>query len=198
MPYLVGIFSGRSLLNRGDVVLLAGLYIGFIGRILLKDFRDVQGDALFGKRTFLVRYGRRATCRFSAVCWIAGSTTVLAAGSLSAAFVSLHLVELSLALVLLRALSVDRGVRRDEALISAIALVGRGMVVTLIAHLAMTNAGWTAYPSTAVLAGLGVVVIGQSRDMARRGPITKTSVATLGFEDHELVQTRQLDHAPSR
>ena len=124
VPYLVGIFSGRSLLNRGDVVLLAGLYIGFIGRILLKDFRDVRGDALFGKRTFLVCYGRRATCRFSAVCWIAGSTTVLAAGSLSAAFVSLHLVELALALVLLRALSVDRGVRRDEALISAIALVG--------------------------------------------------------------------------
>ena len=50
-----------------DLLLLAGLYAGFVGRILLKDFRDVRGDALFGKRTFLVRHGRGATCTLSAI-----------------------------------------------------------------------------------------------------------------------------------
>ena len=58
VPYLVGLFSVRGYITASDMVLLAGLYVGFIGRILLKDFRDVRGDALFGKRTFLVRYGR--------------------------------------------------------------------------------------------------------------------------------------------
>src|SRR5207245_2835899 len=62
VPYLVGIFAVRNTLSRNDLLVLVGLYAGFIGRIVLKDFRDVRGDALFGKRTFLVRHGRRATC----------------------------------------------------------------------------------------------------------------------------------------
>jgi 4-hydroxybenzoate polyprenyltransferase len=49
------------------------------GRILLKDFRDVHGDAMFGKRTFLVRHGRGVTCAVSACCWTAGTAVILAA-----------------------------------------------------------------------------------------------------------------------
>ena len=62
VPYLLGIFAVRGSLHVADLALLAGLYAGFVGRIVLKDFRDVRGDALFGKRTFLVRHGpaRRA------------------------------------------------------------------------------------------------------------------------------------------
>lgn len=45
VPYLIGIFAARSFVRPGDLFLLAGLYLGFIGRILLKDFRDVRGDA---------------------------------------------------------------------------------------------------------------------------------------------------------
>ena len=63
VPYLLGILAVRSDIHLADLQLLVGLYVGFIGRIVLKDFRDVRGlDTLFGKRTFLVRYGgaRRA------------------------------------------------------------------------------------------------------------------------------------------
>ena len=56
-----------------DLALLAALYVGFVGRIVLKDFRDVVGDRLFGKRTFLVRHGRRTTCVLSAACWVGGT-----------------------------------------------------------------------------------------------------------------------------
>jgi len=59
MPFLVGLLSVRPVVTIDDALLLTGLYLGFIGRILLKDFRDVRGDALFGKRTFLVRRGRQ-------------------------------------------------------------------------------------------------------------------------------------------
>jgi hypothetical protein len=47
---------------------MGGLYVGFIGRIMLKDFPDVRGDALFGERTFLVRHGWRATCATTPGC----------------------------------------------------------------------------------------------------------------------------------
>ena len=72
VPYLLGIFAVRSTITPNDLLLLGGLYAGFIGRIVLKDFRDVRGDALFGKRTFLVRHGRRATCIFSAAFLVLG------------------------------------------------------------------------------------------------------------------------------
>jgi len=32
---------------------------------MLKDFRDVKGDKMFGKRTFLLRHSRLATCYMS-------------------------------------------------------------------------------------------------------------------------------------
>lgn len=76
-PFLVGVFSVQPSLSRDQMILLAGLWMCFIGRILLKDFRDVQGDAQFGKRTFLLRHGRRTTCAVSAICWTAGSASLL-------------------------------------------------------------------------------------------------------------------------
>ncbi|HZD70438.1 MAG TPA: UbiA family prenyltransferase [Actinomycetes bacterium] len=63
VPYLVGVLAARNSITAGDLALLGGLYVGFIGRIVLKDFRDVRGDALFGKRTFLVRHGGAGPAR---------------------------------------------------------------------------------------------------------------------------------------
>ena len=58
VPYLLGLLASGAGVRASDLPLLAALYVGFIGRIILKDFRDLRGDALFGKRTFLVRHGR--------------------------------------------------------------------------------------------------------------------------------------------
>jgi 4-hydroxybenzoate polyprenyltransferase len=49
------------------------MYVCFMGRILLKDFRDYEGDKKFGKLNFLVRHGPKATCLLAALCWIAGN-----------------------------------------------------------------------------------------------------------------------------
>lgn len=176
VPYLVGIFSVRTSLTASDLALLGGLYISFIGRILLKDFRDVRGDALFGKRTFLVRYGRRCTCAVSAVCWIAGALTLAGVRELTPALVVAYLTFVAVALGLLRALAVERGARRDEAIISAIAIVGRGMIVTLVGHLSMTDAHWSTVPYLAVTGAVVVVMLGQVAVMARRGPTSRLKV----------------------
>jgi 4-hydroxybenzoate polyprenyltransferase len=171
VPYLIGIFAVRDSLRRGDLLLLAGLYVGFIGRILLKDFRDVVGDEMFGKRTFLVRHGRRWTCGFSAFCWTAGTVMLVAAvRHPTVHLVAVNAVYLTVALLLLRALSSGRGARRDENLIAAIAIIGRGIVLSVLVHLALTNADWPAPGYAAVMIAIAACLLSQTIVMARRGP----------------------------
>ena len=204
VPYLVGVLAVRPV-RAADLVLLGGLYIGFIGRIVLKDFRDVRGDALFGKRTFLVRHGRSATCKLSAVCWIVGIVTVAGVRGVDATFTCLHVAQVAGALVLLRALATDGGPRRDERLIAAIAIVGRGMVVTLIAQLTMVDAGWGLAARSATLLTFAVVMLGQTATMTRRGPTSGLTTADVvglaGFEPATSASRTQrstkLSHSPS-
>lgn len=176
VPYLLGLLIIGSTVSAHDLVLLGGLYLGFIGRILLKDFRDVRGDALFGKRTFLVRHGRRWTCLVSGTAWVLGSIALVGVRGAGVPLVLAQVVWVAVALSLLRALSVSRHPRRDEALISAIAILGRGMLLTVIAHLGMTDARWPAVAAGAALAAIVVVCVGQAVTMARNGPTRRLRV----------------------
>jgi 4-hydroxybenzoate polyprenyltransferase len=173
VPYLTGAFAVRTSLTGRDLALAAGLYVGFIGRIVLKDFRDVAGDRLFGKRTWLVRHGRTATCRLSAVCSIAGTTIVVATADRSLTFAISELALLVTTLLLLRALADDRGHRRDERLISTVAICGRGIILILLAQLTLANTDLSNPYRVAVLAGLTIVLLGQAGSMARHGPALK-------------------------
>jgi 4-hydroxybenzoate polyprenyltransferase len=175
VPFLLGLLAvrpdTRPSIRPGDLALLAGLYLGFIGRILLKDFRDVRGDALFGKRTFLVRHGRRWTCGLSACCWVAGTAVIMAAVRQPTPALLAAQAGCAVAAVgLLWVLAGDPGARREELVISAIAIIGRGMVLMLLAHLAMTDVHWSAGLSSLMIAGLAVVTAGQAIGMLRNGP----------------------------
>src|SRR5205814_1467372 len=138
-----------------------------IVRILLKDFRDVKGDRLYGKRTFVIRHGRRWTCAVSAACWLVGSFALSAVRGRSVALVAVYAAEVIVALLLLRALSRATSPRREQALISAIAIIGRGMIVTLLAHYSMQGAGWPPITTATALALLGLIVIGSASSMVR-------------------------------
>jgi 4-hydroxybenzoate polyprenyltransferase len=176
VPFLVGLFSVRHSVIPSDGILLAGLYAGFIGRILLKDFRDVRGDALFGKRTFLVRHGRRATCLTAAAFWVLGASALFGIRDLTIALAAAQVACVGGALLLLRLLARNGGARRDERIISALAILGRGMVVLVIAHLAMTDNGWLPVATNAATVGVAVVMGGQAITMARSGPRTRLAV----------------------
>lgn len=194
VPYLLGVFAARPFVRAGDLLLLSGLYAGFIGRILLKDFRDVRGDAMFGKRTFLVRHGRRWTCAFSACSWAAGAVLLIAAVHRPPALTAVHAVCLVIALGLIRALSADGGVRRDERLISAIAIVGRGVILTLLAHLSMVHAHVPLALYDTVIGVLAAVVIGQAAVMARRGPATRLTLGGAGLDARERAAQHAARH----
>lgn len=160
LPYLVGALSVQPRLGRTDVVLLVGLYVTFIGRILLKDFRDVSGDGLFGKRTFLLRHGREATCLASAICWVIGTTTLFALVPARSLLVAVFVVYLGCALDGLRRLATTTGHIAEQVTIGAIAQVGRGMAITLLAHFSMLEKGWPAAGRAVMVLTLGILFAG--------------------------------------
>ena len=179
-PYLLGLLAARGAVRTVDLPFLGALYVGFIGRILLKDFRDVRGDTLFGKRTFLVRHGRVVTCGVSAACWVAASvlalvlsphrTTTTVVGTVLGTLAALHL---------LRVLAGDPGHRREEWVVSALAIVGRGTVLVLLVPLASAAAGSPSLPAELVAAGVVVLSLGQAAAMLRHGPSRgRTTTAT--------------------
>jgi hypothetical protein len=71
-------------------------------------------------------------------------------------------------LCLLAALRTDRGPRRDEAVISAIAIVGRGMLLLLIAHLNLQAASWPPWAYHPIMAALALVFAWQATTMFQR------------------------------
>jgi 4-hydroxybenzoate polyprenyltransferase len=159
LPFLVGVFACGATLSLREVVLLGGLYVMFIGRIMLKDFRDVVGDEMFGKRTYLVRHGKQATCRISVACWVVGSAVVLLLFPWNSPIVAPSLVLLVCVLLGLRLLASAADPMTEQVVIGAVAQAGRGMAVLLLAALTMTDKGWTLPAQGAVMAAvLGVFV----------------------------------------
>jgi 4-hydroxybenzoate polyprenyltransferase len=159
VPFLVAVFATGATPDAGNVWLLGALWVGFTGRIVLKDFRDVHGDSLYGKQTFLLRHGRRATCSFSAACWAASAVALLGVTRTTLASLSV-LVFLGCALRALRLLSRETEFIAEQVEISAIAVAGRGIVVSVLAVLVLDAEGWAWPASTAVIASLTLVFLG--------------------------------------
>ena len=151
LPLLVGFFSVQSTLDPKDMVVLAGLYITFMGRIVLKDFRDEAGDRLFGKRTFLIRHGRVDSALFSGACWIAGSAALIVVVPLRSLLIIVFVAYLACVLHGLYLLARADGHVAEQVLIGAIAQVARGMAITLLAHFTMMAEGWTTGDQMIVL-----------------------------------------------
>jgi 4-hydroxybenzoate polyprenyltransferase len=169
VPFLVGALSVGSALGGRQLALLTGLYVAFIGRILLKDFRDVRGDELYGKRTFLLRHGRTATCRASAACWALGTVALLAIVPMRSMLVVAFVLYLGCALHGLRRLAQATDHVEEQVTIVAIAQVGRGMCITLLAHLTMVAKDWTpGLQAAAVLVLTALFATAYATTMAQR------------------------------
>jgi 4-hydroxybenzoate polyprenyltransferase len=80
VPYTLGFWSSGGETNGRAVAIGGGLVALFLARIVLKDFRDREGDAIFGRRSLLLLHGKRMTCALS------GGFAALGDGSLSLAF----------------------------------------------------------------------------------------------------------------
>ena len=145
IPYWTGVVVVGESLQTTDLPLLTALYLLFAGRIILKDFRDREGDAAFGKPTFLLKYGKKSTCLASLCALCSGDALLIA--SLAdkwwlAALLQLYIV--SIAIMLYRLYRVSSS--KDEQLsIGVGARMGNGLLVTLLGTLILSNQGadWT-------------------------------------------------------
>jgi 4-hydroxybenzoate polyprenyltransferase len=139
IPYWVGVVVVGGRLEASDLPLIGALYLLFIGRIGLKDFRDREGDAAYGKPTFLLKYGKRWTCllSFGAIC--AGDALLIAALAEKwwlAALLQPYIVSV---MVMLYRLYRVRS-RKDEQLsIGVGAKMGNGLLATLLGSLILAN-----------------------------------------------------------
>jgi 4-hydroxybenzoate polyprenyltransferase len=75
-PVLLGFITSGASWNLEMTLLLAGLYMTFISRTLLKDFRDTKGDLKFGKMTFLLRHTPKTTTYLSWLALWAGAVAL--------------------------------------------------------------------------------------------------------------------------
>jgi len=166
LPFVLGVLAGRGL-QAGDLAVLAALYVGFIGRIVLKDFRDLVGDRMFGKRTFLVRHGRRVTCLVSATFWVTGTVLLVAATPGAGwVFVACQVVAATAAVALVAALAGTESHRREERLVSALAIVGRASVAAVFFEVS-SDAPWVGSLSVVAVTTLSLAL---AVEMLRHGP----------------------------
>ena len=141
VPFMMGSFAASrnglpsptpGTTAAGTWMLITGLYVSFLGRLLLKDFRDLEGDMLYGKRTFLVRYGRITTISVSSALWVIGGIPIVAAARSAELAVSYGLGA-AVALWLLNRLAGSADDHTDDVLIAAVATVGRSVLLATIA-----------------------------------------------------------------
>ena len=87
LPYGIGLAAAGLAAGEPDLRIVVCFFVLFIGRMVLKDFRDREGDAAFGKRTFLLTYGKPATLGLTFLCLVAGNALLVAGIAGGPAFV---------------------------------------------------------------------------------------------------------------
>lgn len=148
------------------LVVIAGLYAMFAGRLMLKDLRDVRGDLAVGKRTFVLRHGLRATLATSGVLLAVGLLVMLAG------LLDFRAGWLLIPVAALVAATAAYGLRRIAAVadpdprvriarqVQWSALVGRAATGWLFACLLITAVPGLPVWQLAALIGVGVAMFG--------------------------------------
>ena len=141
LPYLLGLAAAAVVPSAHDALGIACFVILLCGRMLLKDFRDRRGDAAFGKRTFLLAYGKDATLITVLVCIVAGDAllvAVLPPNPLLFAASQSYFAAIALQLYgLWRAADVES----ERLAIALGARMGNAVVLTLLGYTLLAGAG---------------------------------------------------------
>jgi 4-hydroxybenzoate polyprenyltransferase len=155
VPYSLGIVAAAGSLHHAWSALTLALFLLFTARILLKDFRDREGDARYGKPTVLLRYGKTPTCAASLCALVAGD--VVLAATLEAPLVALAQPFVLAIAWMLRTLWRSTDPRAEQVAIGIGARMGNGLLLSVLAWLILEGSGAAAAEAsvlTGALAGL--------------------------------------------
>lgn len=116
-------------------LLTIGLCLGFVARLLLKDFRDTKGDKQHGKITFLLRFGAGTTTLVSGLFWILAMITVAAATSFTYGLVLPLALGTVMVYVWLQKLAAARDQHEQGILVAVIARAANIAIITILSFL---------------------------------------------------------------
>lgn len=145
------------------------LFALFMARIVLKDFRDRTGDEVFGRRTFLLRHGKRATCVVSAAALMLGTSLLMVALRPSPPLDAVLLACSSAVGFQLHRLARVDDARSEQVAIGLAARMGNGLLVTVLAWL-LLQAQRADAEATGLLIGLLLAAFGGSFLVLARRP----------------------------
>jgi 4-hydroxybenzoate polyprenyltransferase len=72
-----GVLLTKAPFKTSIVLLIAGMYLHFMARIILKDHRDVKGDAKAGKRTLVLQYGNAVVVQIALALFVSSALLLL-------------------------------------------------------------------------------------------------------------------------
>ena len=149
LPYALGLSASGATPGWRDARLAACFVLLMAGRMLLKDFRDLRGDRAFGKRTFLLAYGKKATLIAVLACVLAGDALLVT--SLDGDAVLIAVVQSYLAAVVFQLYRLGQAseVREERVAIALGARMGNAVVLTTLGFFVLNAAG--AAPDEKVL-----------------------------------------------
>lgn len=158
IPFLSGIFVAKPGIIGGEILVLAGLYSLFIGRIILKDFRDRKGDAAVGKITFLLKYGKKATLAVAILFASIGYAVLFALLFEQIGMVALFAtVFWFMNIYLLWRLFYAKLGREEQITIGIGAKIGSGFLLTMLVSITLSQSAHSLQDILAVTAALSAI-----------------------------------------
>ncbi len=150
VPYSLGIVAAGGSLHHVWSSLTGALFLLFAARILLKDFRDREGDARYGKPTILLRFGKTATC-LASLCALVAGDAVLAVALAPVLVILVQPLVVAIA-SMLRTLTREGEARAEQVAIGIGARTGNGLLLAVLAWLVVEGRG-ASIAEASVLAG---------------------------------------------
>ncbi len=155
VPYSLGIVAAGGDLRHAWSALSCALFLLFAARIVLKDFRDREGDARYGKPTLLLRYGKTASCAAS-VCALTAGDIVLAFALQPGLILLAQPFVLAIAGMLWTLWRGEDG-RAEQVAIGIGARMGNGLLLCVLAWLVVTGRGASVAEAALVTGALSAV-----------------------------------------
>ncbi|MFN2524838.1 MAG: UbiA family prenyltransferase [Actinomycetota bacterium] len=137
IPYSLGVAASNAVPDGSDVLPLGAFVVLFLARIVLKDFRDREGDAAYGRRTLLQRFGRRAVCRTSLGALLTADALLVAVLLPSLALILVIQGFFGAIVWMLWNLEAASDPQREQVAIGIGARLGNGLLLTVLGSLVL-------------------------------------------------------------
>jgi 4-hydroxybenzoate polyprenyltransferase len=175
VPYSLGIVAAGGTPRHAASQVTCALFLLFVARIVLKDFRDRVGDALYGKPTILLCFGKRATCAVSAAALIAADLVLASSAGLPLA-VLLQPFFAAIAWMLWRLwCAVDEFA--EQVAIGIGARMGNGVLLTILAWLVVRESSGSAGEASAAAATVAAAFFFSFASL-----VTRPHEAVIGYK----------------